>query len=122
MVRRQQVRLVTNLTNLNNLNDNKLSTLKNYLVVNTKGNSWKPIDELGVWKIQIIAQLRDTWLGLDNTYIVESKFDDVMSYMDALTLAVRMFDAEYMEDYTVVPTEDVACNKLVSVKAVAMTL
>lgn len=122
MGKKHQIKLVTNLTKLNDLKDAKLSALKNFLVANTKGNSWKPIDEVGVWKVQIIAELHDSWLDADNTYIVESKFEDAMSYMDALTMAVRMFDEEYMEDYTIAPTEATACNKLVSVKAVAMTL
>ena len=118
----RQIKLMTNLTQLNNLGDTKISTLKNYLIANTKGNSWKPLDEVGVWKVQIVTDLHDSWLNADNTYIVESKFEDSMSYMDALTMAVRMFDEEYMEDYTIAPTEPNACNKLVSVKAIAMTL
>ena len=122
MARTRQIKLMTNLTQLNNLGDTKISTLKNYLIANTKGNSWKPLDEVGVWKVQIITDLHDSWLNADNTYIVESKFEDSMSYMDALTMAVRMFDEEYMEDYTIAPTEATACNKLVSVKAIAMTL
>lgn len=122
MARTRQIKLMTNLTQLNNLGDTKISTLKNYLIANTKGNSWKPLDEVGVWKVQIITDLHDSWLNADNTYIVESKFEDSMSYMDALTMAVRMFDEEYMEDYTIAPTEPNACNKLVSVKAIAMTL
>ena len=122
MARTRQIKLMTHLTQLNNLGDTKISTLKNYLIANTKGNSWKPLDEVGVWKVQIIAELHDSWLDADNTYIVESKFEDTMSYMDALTMAVRMFDEEYMEDYTIAPTEATACNKLVSVKAIAMTL
>lgn len=122
MAKKRQLKLITNLTKLNSLKDTKLSALKSFLVVNTKGNSWKPIDEVGVWKVQIIAELHDSWLDADNTYIVESKFEDAMSYMDALTMAVRMFDEEYMEDYTIAPTEATACNKLVSVKAIAMTL
>ena len=122
MARARQIKLITNLTQLNNLGDTKISTLKNYLIANTKGNSWKPLDEVGVWKVQIITDLHDSWLNADNTYIVESKFEDSMSYMDALTMAVRMFDEEYMEDYTIAPTEPNACNKLVSVKAIAMTL
>lgn len=122
MVKKRQLKLVTNLTKLNSLTDTRLSTLKNFLVVNTQGDTWKPIDEVGVWKVQIIAELHDSWLDADNTYIVESKFEDAMSYMDALTMAVRMFDEEYMEDYTIAPTETTACNKLVSVKAIAMTL
>lgn len=122
MGKKRQIKLVTNLTQLNQLKDERLDTLKSFLVVNTKGNSWKPIDEMGVWKVQIICELHDSWLDADNTYIVESKFEDVMSYMDALTIAVRMFDQEYMEDYTIEPTVATACNKLISVKAVAMTL
>ena len=122
MARTRQIKLMTNLTQLNNLGDTKISTLKNYLIANTKGNSWKPLDEVGVWKVQIVTDLHDSWLNADNTYIVESKFEDSMSYMDALTRAVRMFDEEYMEDYTIAPTEPNACNKLVSVKAIAMTL
>ena len=122
MAKKRQIKLVTNLTKLNSLTDTRLSTLKNFLVVNTQGNTWKPIDEVGVWKVQIIAELHDSWLDADNTYIVESKFEDAMSYMDALTMAVRMFDEEYMEDYTIAPTEVTACNKLISVKAIAMTL
>ena len=122
MARTRQIKLMTNLTQLNNLGDTKISTLKNYLIANTKGNSWKPLDEVGVWKVQIITDLHDSWLNADNTYIVESKFEDSMSYMDALTMAVRMFDEEYMGDYTIAPTEPNACNKLVSVKAIAMTL
>ena len=122
MARTRQIKLMNNLTQLNNLGDTKISTLKNYLIANTKGNSWKPLDEVGVWKVQIITDLHDSWLNADNTYIVESKFEDSMSYMDALTMAVRMFDEEYMEDYTIAPTEPNACNKLVSVKAIAMTL
>ena len=122
MARARQIKLMTNLTQLNNLGDTKISTLKNYLIANTKGNSWKPLDEVGVWKVQIVTDLHDSWLNADNTYIVESKFEDSMSYMDALTMAVRMFDEEYMEDYTIAPTEPNACNKLVSVKAIAMTL
>ena len=122
MARTRQIKLMTNLTQLNNLGDTKISTLKNYLIANTKGNSWKPLDEVGVWKVQISYDLHDSWLNADNTYIVESKFEDSMSYMDALTMAVRMFDEEYMEDYTIAPTEPNACNKLVSVKAIAMTL
>lgn len=122
MARTRQIKLMTNLTQLNNLGDTKISTLKNYLIANTKGNSWKPLDEVGVWKVQIVTDLHDSWLNADNTYIVESKFEDSISYMDALTMAVRMFDEEYMEDYTIAPTEPNACNKLVSVKAIAMTL
>ena len=122
MARTRQIKLMTNLTQLNNLGDTKISTLKNYLIANTKGNSWKPLDEVGVWKVQIVTDLHDSWLNADNTYIVESKFEDSMSYMDALTMAVRMFDEEYMEDYTIAPTEPNACNKLVSVKTIAMTL
>lgn len=122
MARTRQIKLMTNLTQLNNLGDTKISTLKNYLIANTKGNSWKPLDEVGVWKVQIVTDLHDSWLNADNTYIVESKFEDSISYMDALTMAVRMFDEEYMEDYTIAPTEATACNKLVSVKAIAMTL
>ena len=122
MARTRQIKLMTNLTQLNNLGDTKISTLKNYLIANTKGNSWKPLDEVGVWKVQIVTDLHDSWLNADNTYIVESKFEDSMSYMDALTMAVRMFDEEYIEDYTITPTEPNACNKLVSVKAIAMTL
>lgn len=122
MARTRQIKLMTNLTQLNNLGDTKISTLKNYLIANTKGNSWKPLDEVGVWKVQIVTDLHDSWLNADNTYIVESKFEDSMSYMDALTIAVQMFDEEYMEDYTIAPTEPNACNKLVSVKAIAMTL
>lgn len=122
MARTRQIKLMTNLTQLNNLGDTKISTLKNYLIANTKGNSWKPLDEVGVWKVQIVTDLHDSWLNADNTYIVESKFEDSMSYMDALTMAVRMFDEEYMEDYTIAPTEATACNKLISVKAIAMTL
>ena len=122
MARTRQIKLMTNLTQLNNLGDTKISTLKNYLIANTKGNSWKPLDEVGVWKVQIVTDLHDSWLNADNTYIVESKFEDSMSYMDALTMAVRMFDEEYMEDYTIAPTEVTACNKLISVKAIAMTL
>lgn len=122
MARTRQIKLMTNLTQLNNLGDTKISTLKNYLIANTKGNSWKPLDEVGVWKVQIVTDLHDSWLNADNTYIVESKFEDSISYMDALTMAVRMFDEEYMEDYTIAPTEVTACNKLVSVKAIAMTL
>ena len=122
MARTRQIKLMTNLTQLNNLGDTKISTLKNYLIANTKGSSWKPLDEVGVWKVQIVTDLHDSWLNADNTYIVESKFEDSMSYMDALTMAVRMFDEEYMEDYTIAPTEPNACNKLVSVKAIAMTL
>lgn len=122
MGKKRQLKLVTNLTKLNDLKDTKLSALKNFLVANTKGNSWKPIDEVGVWKVQIIAELHDSWLDADNTYVVQSTFEDSMSYMDALTMAVRMFDEEYMEDYTIAPTEPNACNKLVSVKAIAMTL
>ena len=122
MARTRQIKLMTNLTQLNNLGDTKISTLKNYLIANTKGNSWKPLDEVGVWKVQIVTDLHDSWLNADNTYIVESKFEDSMSYMDALTMAVRMFDEEYLEDYTIAPTEPNACNKLVSVKAIAMTL
>ena len=122
MARTRQIKLMTNLTQLNNLGDTKISTLKNYLIANTKGNSWKPLDEVGVWKVQIVTDLHDSWLNADNTYIVESKFEDSMSYMDALTTAVRMFDEEYMEDYTIAPTEVTACNKLISVKAIAMTL
>ena len=122
MARTRQIKLMTNLTQMNNLGDTKISTLKNYLIANTKGNSWKPLDEVGVWKVQIVTDLHDSWLNADNTYIVESKFEDSMSYMDALTMAVRMFDEEYMEDYTIAPTEPNACNKLVSVKAIAMTL
>ena len=122
MARTRQIKLMTNLTQLNNLGDTKISTLKNYLIANTKGNSWKSLDEVGVWKVQIVTDLHDSWLNADNTYIVESKFEDSMSYMDALTMAVRMFDEEYMEDYTIAPTEPNACNKLVSVKAIAMTL
>lgn len=122
MARTRQIKLMTNLTQLNNLGDTKISTLKNYLIANTKGNSWKPLDEVGVWKVQIVTDLHDSWLNADNTYIVESKFEDSMSYMDALTMAVRMFDEEYMEDYTIAPTEVTACNKLISVKAVAVTL
>ena len=122
MARTRQIKLMTNLTQLNSLGDTKISTLKNYLIANTKGNSWKPLDEVGVWKVQIVTDLHDSWLNADNTYIVESKFEDSMSYMDALTMAVRMFDEEYMEDYTIAPTEPNACNKLVSVKAIAMTL
>ena len=122
MARTRQIKLMTNLTQLNNLGDTKISTLKNHLIANTKGNSWKPLDEVGVWKVQIVTDLHDSWLNADNTYIVESKFEDSMSYMDALTMAVRMFDEEYMEDYTIAPTETTACNKLISVKAIAMTL
>lgn len=122
MARTRQIKLMTNLTQLNNLGDTKISTLKNYLIANTKGNSWKPLDEVGVWKVQIVTDLHDSRLNADNTYIVESKFEDSMSYMDALTIAVQMFDEEYMEDYTIAPTEPNACNKLVSVKAIAMTL
>ena len=122
MGKKRQIKLVTNLTKLNDLKDTKLSTLKNFLVANTKGNSWKPIDEVGVWKVQIIAELHDSWLDADNTYVVQSTFEDRMSYMDALTMAVRMFDEEYMEDYTIAPTEATACNKLISVKAIAVTL
>lgn len=122
MAKKRQIKLVTNLTKLNSITDTRLSKLKHYLVMNTQGNSWKPIDEIGVWKVQIIAKLHDSWLDADNTYIVESKFDVAMSYMDALTVAVRMFDAEYMEDYTIAPIEATACNKLISVKAAAMTL
>ena len=122
MARTRQIKLMTNLTQLNNLGDTKISTLKNYLIANTKGNSWKPLDEVGVWKVQIVTDLHDSWLNADNTYIVESKFEDSMSYMDALAMAVRMFDEEYMEDYTIAPTEATACNKLISVKAIAMTL
>lgn len=122
MARTRQIKLMTNLTQLNNLGDTKISTLKNYLIANTKGNSWKPLDEVGVWKVQIVTDLHDSWLNADNTYIVESKFEDSMSYLDALTMAVRMFDEEYMEDYTIAPTEATACNKLISVKAVAVTL
>ena len=122
MGKKRQIKLVTNLTKLNDLKDTKLSALKNFLVANTKGNSWKPIDEVGVWKVQIIAELHDSWLDADNTYVVQSTFEDSMSYMDALTTAVRMFDEEYMEDYTIAPTEATACNKLISVKAIAMTL
>jgi hypothetical protein len=122
MGKKRQIKLVTNLTKLNDLKDTKLSALKNFLVANTKGNSWKPIDEVGVWKVQIIAELHDSWLDADNTYVVQSTFEDSMSYMDALTMAVRMFDEEYMEDYTIAPTEATACNKLISVKAIAMTL
>ncbi len=55
MGKKRQIKLVTNLTKLNDLKDTKLSALKNFLVANTKGNSWKPIDEVGVWKVQIIA-------------------------------------------------------------------
>lgn len=122
MGKKRQIKLVTNLTKLNDLKDTKLSVLKNFLVANTKGNSWKPIDEVGVWKVQIIAELHDSWLDADNTYVVQSTFEDSMSYMDALAMAVRMFDEEYMEDYTIAPTEATACNKLISVKAIAMTL
>ena len=122
MARTRQIKLMTNLTQLNNLGDTKISTLKNYLIANTKGNSWKPLDEVGVWKVQIVTDLHDSWLNADNTYIVESKFEDSMSYIDALTMAVRMFDEEYMEDYTITPTEVTACNKLISVKAIAVTL
>lgn len=122
MARTRQIKLMTNLTQLNNLGDTKISTLKNYLIANTKGNSWKPLDEVGVWKVQIVTDLHDSWLNADNTYIVESKFEDSMSYMDALAMAVRMFDEGYMEDYTIAPTEATACNKLISVKAIAMTL
>lgn len=122
MGKKRQIKLVTNLTKLNDLKDTKLSALKNFLVANTKGNSWKPIDEVGVWKVQIIAELHDSWLDADNTYVVQSTFEDNMSYMDALAMAVRMFDEEYMEDYTIAPTEATACNKLISVKAIAMTL
>ena len=122
MGKKRQIKLVTNLTKLNDLKDTKLSTLKNFLVANTKGNSWKPIDEVGVWKVQVIAELHDSWLDADNTYVVQSTFEDSMSYMDALTMAVRMFDEEYMEDYTIAPTEATACNKLISVKVIAMTL
>ena len=122
MARTRQIKLMTNLTQLNNLGDTKISTLKNYLIANTKGNSWKPLDEVGVWKVQIVTDLHDSWLNADNTYIVESKFEDSMSYMDALTIAVQMFDEEYMEEYTIAPTEATACNKLISVKAIAMTL
>lgn len=122
MGKKRQIKLVTNLTKLNDLKDTKLSALKNFLVANTKGNSWKPIDEVGVWKVQIIAELHDSWLDADNTYVVQSTFEDSMSYMDALAMAVRMFDEEYMEDYTIAPTEATACNKLISVKAIAMTL
>ena len=122
MDKKRQIKLVTNLTKLKDLKDTKLSALKNFLVANTKGNSWKPIDEVGVWKVQIIAELHDSWLDADNTYVVQSTFEYSMSYMDALTMAVRMFDEEYMEDYTIEPTVATACNKLISVKAVAMTL
>ena len=122
MAKKRQIKLVTNLTKLNSLTDTRLSTLKNFLVVNTQGNTWKPIDEVGVWKVQIIAELHDSWLDADNTYIVQSVFEDSMSYLDALTMAVRMFDEEYMEDYTIAPTEVTACNKLISVKAIAVTL
>ena len=122
MARTRQIKLMTNLTQLNNLGDTKISTLKNYLIANTKGNSWKPLDEVGVWKVQIVTDLHDSWLDADNTYVVQSTFEDSMSYMDALTMAVRMFDEEYMEDYTIAPTEATACNKLISVKAIAMTL
>ena len=122
MGKKRQIKLVTNLTKLNDLKDTKLSALKNFLVANTKGNSWKPIDEVGVWKVQIIAELHDSWLDADNTYVVQSTFEDSMSYMDALAMAVRMFDEEYMEDYTIAPTEATACNKLISVKTIAMTL
>ena len=122
MDKKRQIKLVTNLTKLKDLKDTKLSALKNFLVANTKGNSWKPIDEVGVWKVQIIAELHDSWLDADNTYVVQSTFEDSMSYMDALAMAVRMFDEEYMEDYTIEPTVATACNKLISVKAVAMTL
>ena len=122
MAKKRQIKLVTNLTKLNSLTDTRLSTLKNFLVVNTQGNTWKPIDEVGVWKVQIIAELHDSWLDADNTYVVQSTFEDSMSYMDALTMAVRMFDEEYMEDYTIAPTEVTACNKLISVKAIAVTL
>ena len=122
MGKKRQLKLATNLTKLNDLKDAKLSALKNFLVANTKGNSWKPIDEVGVWKVQIIAELHDSWLDADNTYVVQSTFEDSMSYMDALTMAVRMFDEEYMEDYTIAPTEVTACNKLISVMAIALTL
>lgn len=122
MGKKRQIKLVTNLTKLNDLKDTKLSTLKNFLVANTKGNSWKPIDEVGVWKVQIIAKLHDSWLDADNTYVVQSTFEDRMSYMTALAVAVRMFDEEYMEDYTIEPTVATACNKLISVKAIAVTL
>ena len=122
MVKKRQIKLVTNLTKLNSLTDTRLSTLKNFLVVNTQGSTWKPIDEVGVWKVQIIAELHDSWLDADNTYVVQSTFEERMSYIDALTMAVRMFDEEYMEDYTIAPTEVTACNKLISVKAIAMTL
>lgn len=122
MARTRQIKLMTNLTQLNNLGDTKISTLKNYLIANTKGNSWKPLDEVGVWKVQIVTDLHDSWLDADNTYVVQSTFEDSMSYMDALTMAVRMFDEEYMEDYTITPTEVTACNKLISVKAIAVTL
>ena len=122
MARTRQIKLMTNLTQLNNLGDTKISTLKNYLIANTKGNSWKPLDEVGVWKVQIVTDLHDSWLDADNTYVVQSTFEDSMSYMDALTMAVRMFDEEYMEDYTIAPTEVTACNKLISVKAIAVTL
>lgn len=122
MARTRQIKLMTNLTQLNNLGDTKISTLKNYLIANTKGNSWKPLDEVGVWKVQIVTDLHDSWLDADNTYVVQSTFEDSMSYMDALTMAVRMFDEEYMEDYTIAPTEVTACNKLIGVKAIAVTL
>ena len=122
MGKKRQLKLVTNLTKLNDLKDAKLSTLKSFIVANTKGNSWKPLDEVGVWKVQIIVELHDSWLGADNTYVVQSTFEDHMSYMEALTMAVRMFDEEYMEDYTIAPTEVTACNKLISVKAIAVTL
>lgn len=122
MVRRKTVSLTTDLTEFNNLPDNKISTLKNYLIYNTRGNSWKPLDELGVWRVRIICELHDSMHKQDNTYIVETKFEDVMSYLDALTIAVRMFDAEYMEDYALPPTDAKACNKLTRVKAIAATL
>lgn len=122
MGKKRQLKLATNLTKLNDLKDTKVSALKNFLVANTKGNSWKPLDEVGVWKVQVIAELHDSWLDVGNTYIVQSAFEDSMSYLDALTMAVRMFDEEYMEDYTIAPTEVTACNKLISVKAIAVTL
>lgn len=122
MGKKRQLKLMTNLTKLNDLKCTKVSALKSFLVANTKGNSWKPLDEVGVWKVQVIAELHDSWLDVGNTYIVQSAFEDSMSYLDALTMAVRMFDEEYMEDYTIAPTEVTACNKLISVKAIAVTL
>ena len=121
MGRIRQVKLSTDLTGIKHV-PGALSAVTNYLNAHTIGNSMCPMQELGVWRIQISGCVHDTWIDRGITYIVESKFSDRMTYAEALTLAVGQWDEEFLEDYGIDTLSDDSVMKLIQVKAVALTL